>query len=233
MITVNHLTMRLSGGGHDVTILDDVSFHIRPKQRVAIVGPSGSGKSTLLGLIAGLDRPTAGSIQLDGMDITGMGESAMARYRREKIGYVFQSFHLIPTLTALENVALPLDLNGDSGQARAVELLSAVGLADRLHHYPAQLSGGEQQRVAVARAFVCRPPILLADEPTGNLDSTTGQQVIDLLLSLHRDQGSTLVLVTHDPALAGLMERVIRLRDGRIESDEWLGGKSDEWESAG
>lgn len=220
MISIQHLTMRLSGGGHDVTILDDVSLEIPHKQRIAIVGPSGSGKSTLLGLIAGLDRPTSGSILLDGVEITTMSESPMARYRREKIGYVFQSFHLIPTLTALENVSIPLELSGASGaRERAGALLAAVGLAGRLHHYPAQLSGGEQQRVAVARAFVCRPPILLADEPTGNLDSATGQQVVDLLLSLHRDYGTTLVLVTHDPMLASRMERVVGLRDGRIESD--------------
>lgn len=223
MIDIQHLTMRLSGGGHDVTILEDVTLEIPDKQRLAIVGPSGSGKSTLLGLMAGLDRPTTGSILIDGVEITTLAESPMARFRRMKIGYIFQSFHLIPTLTALENVALPLDLSGtmDSGD-RARELLAAVGLTDRLHHYPAQLSGGEQQRVAVARAFVCRPPILLADEPTGNLDSTTGRQVIDLLLSLYRDHGATLVLVTHDPMLASRMERVVGLRDGRIESDRWV-----------
>lgn len=220
MISIRHLTMRLSGGGHDVTILDDVSLEIPQKQRIAIVGPSGSGKSTLLGLIAGLDCPSSGSILLDGLEITTLSESPMARYRREKIGYVFQSFHLIPTLTALENVSIPLELSGSAGaRERAVALLAAVGLADRIHHYPTQLSGGEQQRVAVARAFVCRPPILLADEPTGNLDSATGQQVVDLLLSLHRDYGTTLVLVTHDPMLASRMERVVGLRDGRIESD--------------
>jgi putative ABC transport system ATP-binding protein len=220
MITVTHLNMRLSAGGQPITILDDVSLEIPEKQMVAIVGPSGSGKSTLLGLIAGLDKPTSGSIMLAGVEITTLGESAMARYRRQKIGYIFQSFHLIPTLTALENVAVPLELTGDPNTAaRAAELLAAVGLQDRQGHYPVQLSGGEQQRVAVARAFACRPPILLADEPTGNLDSTTGRQVIDLLLGLNRDHGSTLILVTHDQALASCAERVIALRDGRIESD--------------
>ena len=155
-----------------------------------MVGPSGSGKSTLLGLMAGLDRPTTGSIQLDGTDITTMGENQMARFRREKVGYIFQSFHLIPTLTAIENVAVPLELSGASRAAdRAAELLAAVGLSDRMGHYPVQLSGGEQQRVAVARAFACRPPILLADEPTGNLDSSSGAHVIELLLGLHRDYG--------------------------------------------
>lgn len=221
MIAISHITMRLTGGGHRITILEDVTLDIPEKQRVAIVGPSGSGKSTLLGLMAGLDRPTSGSIKLDGVEITTMPESALARYRREKIGYIFQSFHLIPTLTALENVLVPLELAGaPSAGARARDLLDAVGLKDRLHHYPVQLSGGEQQRVAVARAFACRPPILLADEPTGNLDSSTGQYVIDLLLDLHRDYGTTLVLVTHERDVALLMERVITLRDGRIESDE-------------
>ncbi|MCG3773713.1 MAG: putative ABC transporter ATP-binding protein [Nitrospira sp.] len=220
MISLSHLTMRLAGGGHQVTILDDVTLEIPDKQRVAIVGPSGSGKSTLLGLIAGLDRPTSGSITLNGVEISAMRESALARFRRDHIGYIFQSFHLIPTLTALENVLVPLELAGMStAQARATELLQTVGLGDRLHHYPVQLSGGEQQRVAVARAFSCHPPILLADEPTGNLDSTTGQQVMLLLHSLHRDFGATLVLVTHDRSMASSMERVIALRDGRIESD--------------
>ncbi|TLY29261.1 MAG: ABC transporter ATP-binding protein [Nitrospirae bacterium] len=221
MITVSHLTMRLIAGGHIITILDDITFEVPEKQMVAIVGPSGSGKSTLLGLIAGLDKPTAGSIRLDGVEITVMPESQVAPYRRQKIGYIFQSFHLIPTLNALENVAVPLELNGDlDAKNRAVELLAAVGLQDRQSHYPVQLSGGEQQRVAVARAFASHPPILLADEPTGNLDSATGRQVIDLILSLNRDHGSTLMLVTHDPDLASCAERIITLRDGRIESDE-------------
>lgn len=221
MIDVQHVSMRLSAGGHTVGILDDVSFEIPDKQMAAVVGPSGSGKSTLLGLMAGLDRPTAGSIIVDGVDITTLPEAAMAKFRRERIGYIFQSFHLIPTLTAIENVAVPLELSG-ARQARqhAGQLLAAVGLGDRLNHYPVQLSGGEQQRVAVARAFSCRPPILLADEPTGNLDSVTGLQVIELLLSFHRDYGTTLVLVTHDRALASQMQRIITLRDGRIEADE-------------
>lgn len=220
MIIVKQVSMVLEAAGRPVTILDRITFTIPAKQTVAIVGPSGSGKSTLLGLMAGLDRPTSGTIELDGTDITAMSESRMARFRREKIGYIFQSFHLIPTLTAMENVAVPLELNGDrrAGQ-RAAELLAAVGLSDRMGHYPVQLSGGEQQRVAVARAFACRPPILLADEPTGNLDSATGAQIIDLLLSLHRDHGTTLVLVTHDPMLATSLQRVVSLRDGRIESD--------------
>ena len=220
MITVNDLSMVLAAANRSVTILDRITFDIPAKQTVAIVGPSGSGKSTLLGLMAGLDRPSTGSIQLDGTDITTMGESRMARFRREKVGYIFQSFHLIPTLTAMENVAVPLELSGVSRAGdRAAELLAAVGLSDRMEHYPVQLSGGEQQRVAVARAFACRPPILLADEPTGNLDSSTGAHVIELLLALHRDSGTTLVLVTHDAALASSMQRVLSLRDGRLESD--------------
>lgn len=220
MIAIQHLFMCLSAGGHPVTILNNISLEIPDKQMVAIVGPSGSGKSTLLGLMAGLDKPTSGSILLDGIEITALAESEMARYRRQKIGYIFQSFHLIPTLTALENVAVPLELAGSPrANGRAEELLAAVGLRERKDHYPVQLSGGEQQRVAVARAFACRPPILLADEPTGNLDSTTGRQVIDLLLALNRDQGSTLILVTHDQTLASHAERIITLRDGRIESD--------------
>jgi putative ABC transport system ATP-binding protein len=223
MIAIRHLSMRLTAGGRRVTILDDVTLSIPPKQMVAVMGPSGSGKSTLLGLIAGLDRPTDGAIVLDGIDITTLSESRMAKFRRIKIGYIFQSFHLIPTLTALENVLVPLELAGDAAaKDLAAELLHAVGLQNRVHHYPVQLSGGEQQRVAVARAFACRPPILLADEPTGNLDSQTGRHVMDLLLSLHRDYGTTLVLVTHDRAIASLMHRVIALRDGRIESDDLI-----------
>ena len=224
MIEIRQLRMRLPAGGQLVTILDDITVEIPHKQLVAIVGPSGSGKSTLLGLIAGLDQPTSGSIMVDGVEITTLPEQAMARYRRDKIGYIFQSFHLIPTLTALENVAVPLELRGDRDAfRRASELLNAVGLLDRQSHYPVQLSGGEQQRVAVARAFVGQPPVLLADEPTGNLDSHTGQQVIDLMLRLNRDRGSTLMLVTHDEALASCAERIITLRDGRIASDRLNG----------
>ena len=220
MIRVANLTMQLRGGGQAVSILKDVSFVVPPGQIVSIVGPSGSGKSTLLGLLAGLDIPTSGSIQLDGREITTWTESQLADFRRQHIGYVFQSFHLIPTLTALENVALPLELNGaSSANVRAGELLEAVGLQDRRGHYPAQLSGGEQQRVAVARAFSCRPRILLADEPTGNLDSATGQRMIDLLLALHREYGSTFVLVTHDATLADQTERIITLHDGMIVSN--------------
>ena len=221
MIRVENLTMQLRGGGHVVSILKGLNFEVPHKQMVSIVGPSGSGKSTLLGLLAGLDKPTAGSIRLNGREITTWTESQLAHFRRQNIGYLFQAFHLIPTLTALENVMLPMELSNDSSAPdRAQDLLEAVGLQDRQGHYPTQLSGGEQQRVAVARAFSCRPPILLADEPTGNLDSATGQLVVDLLLRLHRDQGSTLLLVTHDPTLAEQTERIITLHDGTIVSDE-------------
>jgi len=221
MIQIRNLSMRLTSSGREVSILDAITLDVPAKQFLAIVGPSGSGKSTLLGLIAGLDTPTAGSISLDGVELTSLSDDQLARLRREKIGYVFQSFHLIPTLTALENIAVPLELAGDpESAAKASILLQAVGLEQRAHHYPVQLSGGEQQRVAVARAFANRPAILLADEPTGNLDTVTGQQVIELLIRLNRDQGCTLVLVTHDPALAVHADRVVRLVDGRIAADE-------------
>ncbi len=221
MIEVTNVSKTMSSGGAPLPILRDVSFAVPQGQFVAIVGASGSGKSTLLGLMAGLDSVTAGSIKLDGIDITNLPEDAMARIRGKKIGFVFQSYQLIPTLTALENVLLPLELNaGDGGAGRARELLSSVGLADRMHHYPVQLSGGEQQRVALARAFVLKPPIILSDEPTGNLDTANGSRVLDLLLALNREQGTTLVVVTHDPVLAGHATRRITLRDGALISDE-------------
>jgi putative ABC transport system ATP-binding protein len=224
MIDVRDVVMRLAGGSGPVTILDGVSLSVPAGQFVAVTGPSGSGKSTLLGLIAGLDRPTAGSIQVGGRDLGGLDEDGLARLRRDGIGYVFQSFLLIPTMTALENVAVPLELAGAADAAtRAAALLADLGLADRRHHYPAQLSGGEQQRVALARAFANRPPLLLADEPTGNLDSATGAQIIDLLLAWNRERGGTLVLVTHDPALAAHADRVVELRDGRITGDRLNG----------
>src|SRR5215831_9815891 len=221
MISVRSLGMRLESGGRPVDVLTDVSLEIPARQFAAIAGPSGSGKSTLLGLIAGLDRPTTGHIVVNDVELTGLDEDDLARFRRDAIGYVFQSFHLIPTLTALENVAVPLELGGDArALERARALLDEVGLGERGHHYPVQLSGGEQQRVAVARAVARRPTLLLADEPTGNLDSATGKQIIDLLVALNRTLGSTLVLVTHDPALAALADRVITLRDGRVATDE-------------
>jgi putative ABC transport system ATP-binding protein len=221
MISMRGISMRLASGGRAVNVLNDVSLDVPARQFLAVAGPSGSGKSTLLGLIAGLDRPTAGRIAVGGVEVTALGEDDLARFRRDTVGYVFQSFHLIPTLSALENVAVPLELTGEvSATARASALLAEVGLGDRAHHYPVQLSGGEQQRVAVARAIARRPPVLLADEPTGNLDSATGKQVIDLLVTLNRSLGSTLVLVTHDPALAAHADRIVTLRDGRIASDE-------------
>jgi putative ABC transport system ATP-binding protein len=198
-----------------------VSLDVPAGQFLAIAGPSGSGKSTLLGLIAGLDQPTAGRIEVAGVEITGLDEDGLARFRRDRIGYVFQSFHLLPTLTAAENGAVPLELAGETdAAARAAALLAEVGLAERAHHYPVQLSGGEQQRVAVARAMARRPALLLADEPTGNLDSATGKQIIELLVGMNRRLGATLVLVTHDTALAAHADRVVTLRDGRIVSDE-------------
>jgi len=217
MIRVRDLVMRLESGGRPVTILDGVSLDVAAGEVVAVTGPSGSGKSTLLGLIAGLDTPSGGSIAVDGVDVTRLGEAALARFRRRTIGFVFQSYHLIPTLTAAENVAVPLEL-ADAGAplATAARLLGEVGLAERAHHYPAQLSGGEQQRVAIARAVALSPPLLLADEPTGNLDSATGGAIVDLLLALNRERGSTLLLVTHDAELAARAVRAVALRDGRV-----------------
>ena len=217
MVRVRDLAMRLTGGGRPVTILDGVDLDVTEGEIVAVTGPSGSGKSTLLGLLAGLDTPTGGSIRVAGQEITGLDEVALARFRRDTIGYVFQSYHLIPTLTAVENVSVPLELGGCPPRRRRAEaLLDEVGLVDRGDHYPAQLSGGEQQRVALARAVARRPPLVLADEPTGNLDSETGAQIIELLLRLNRERGATILLVTHDAALAGRAERVIALRDGRV-----------------
>ena len=204
-------------------ILRGVDLSVPAGQFVAIMGASGSGKSTLLGLLAGLDSPTSGNIIIDGTDITHLKEDDLALVRGRKIGFVFQSYQLIPTLTAEENVLLPYELTGGdvaAGTKRARELLTNVGLGDRLDHYPVQLSGGEQQRVALARAFMGKPPLLMADEPTGNLDSTNGSHVLDLLLSLNQQEGTTLVLVTHDPALAARADRLVTLRDGVVISDE-------------
>ncbi|HEY3569776.1 MAG TPA: ABC transporter ATP-binding protein [Thermoanaerobaculia bacterium] len=220
-IELRQLTRRLPSGDRELTILDHVDLAIEPGELVAVLGPSGSGKSTLLALMAGLDRPTSGEIRIDGSPIQAMSEDELALLRRKKIGFVFQSFQLLSNLTARENVLLPIELLGlPDPFARADELLAAVGLADRGHHYPSQLSGGEQQRVALARAFAARPPILLADEPTGNLDGATGRRVLELLLELRAREGTTLVLVTHDPAVAALAGRQIHLRDGRVERDE-------------
>jgi putative ABC transport system ATP-binding protein len=220
LIQVRALTKSIDTGTHRVEILKGIDLEIPRGQFAAIMGPSGSGKSTLLGLLAGLDTPTSGQVILDGEDITHLAEDDMALLRGRKIGFVFQSYHLISTLTAEENVLLPMELAGAEagGRERARELLERVGLSGRSDHYPVQLSGGEQQRVALARAFALRPPILLADEPTGNLDSTTGSAVLELLLALNREQGTTMVLVTHEQSLAESADRRIVLRDGLVVS---------------
>jgi putative ABC transport system ATP-binding protein len=220
LIQVRALTKSIDTGTHRVEILKGIDLEIPRGQFAAIMGPSGSGKSTLLGLLAGLDTPTSGRVILDGEDITHLGEDDMALLRGRKIGFVFQSYHLISTLTAEENVLLPMELAGAEagGRERARELLERVGLGGRKDHYPVQLSGGEQQRVALARAFALSPPILLADEPTGNLDSATGSAVLELLLALNREQGTTLVLVTHEASLAESADRRIVLRDGLVVS---------------
>lgn len=204
-------------GESDLTVLDAIDFEIREGERLALVGPSGSGKTTLLGLCAGLDLASSGSVRLLGQPLEDLDEDARARLRGAKVGFVFQNFQLVPTLTALENVAVPLDLRGEPGSAeKAAALLKRVGLGERLGHFPVQLSGGEQQRVALARAFINEPEILFADEPTGNLDAVNGDTIIDLLFGLNEEHGTTLVLVTHDPALASRCDRVIRLRSGRL-----------------
>ena len=220
-IELRQLTRKLPSGGRELTILDRVDLTFQAGEFAAVLGPSGSGKSTLLALMAGLDRPSSGEVIVDGTPIQAMSEDGLALLRRHKIGFVFQSFQLLGNLTARENVLLPIELLGQPDPVgRADELLAAVGLDDRGHHYPSQLSGGEQQRVALARAFAARPPILLADEPTGNLDGTTGRKVLELLTELRRREGTTLILVTHDPAVAALADRRIHLRDGRVELDE-------------
>lgn len=221
MLSASNLTKEYQSGDHRLTVLRDVNFSIEQGQFVAIVGPSGSGKTTLLGLLAGLDTPSRGTVQLDGTDITALDEDARARLRGEKVGFVFQSFQLITTLTAIENVQVPLELRGENHAVeRARDVLQRVGLGDRLDHFPTQLSGGEQQRVAIARAFANRPRILFADEPTGNLDSDTGSRIVELLETLNRESGSTVVLVTHDLTLARRARRIIRLSDGLVVSDE-------------
>ena len=223
MLRCESLTQTYRSGGRELTVLKDISFTLEPGGFLAIVGPSGSGKTTLLGLLAGLDRPAQGRVWLDGTELGPLDEDARARVRAEKVGFVFQSFQLIPTLTARENVEIPLELapanGGGSWTARADDLLTRVGLAGRAHHYPAQLSGGEQQRVALARAFSNRPRILFADEPTGNLDARTGASVIDLMTELNRELGTTLVLVTHDAELAARARRTLRLADGVVVAD--------------
>ena len=220
MLVARQLTKEFQSGTHQLTVLRDVSFSIAQGAFVAIVGPSGSGKTTLLGLLAGLDTPSHGTVILDGVDLGKLTEDQRARLRGEKVGFIFQSFQLIPTLTALENVQVPLELRGEAGAAaRAVELLSRVGLKDRIDHFPSQLSGGEQQRVAIARAFSNRPRILFADEPTGNLDANTGGRIVELIEELNRESGTSVVLVTHDLTLAARAGRMIRLADGIVVED--------------
>jgi putative ABC transport system ATP-binding protein len=233
VIVVEDLRKSIRNGARTVDILKGIRFEVPRGQFVAIMGSSGSGKSTLLGLLAGLDTPSAGEVRLNGTAISYLPEDKLAKVRGRTVGFVFQSYQLVPTLTALENVLLPYELNAenadaDTGLRRARELLVNVGLGDRMDHYPVQLSGGEQQRVALARAFILRPPIVLADEPTGNLDTTNGAHVLELLLNLNRSEGTTLVLVTHDPMLAGYADRRIVLRDGLVVSDELVAKTSEE-----
>jgi putative ABC transport system ATP-binding protein len=223
ILEVRGLFKRIHSGTHQVEILRGIDFAVARGEVLAIRGPSGSGKSTLLGLMAGLDAPSEGAVLIDGQDITGLDEDSLAILRAREIGFVFQSYQLVPTLTAEENVLLPLDLIGEGdrgGMERARALLAHVGLGERCDHYPVQLSGGEQQRVALARAFIGRPPLILADEPTGNLDTVNGAMVLEMLEQLNRREGATLVLVTHDAALAAHAGRIVTLQDGRIVSDE-------------
>ena len=219
IVRVSALTKQVATGDAQLTILRDVSFEITPREAVAIVGVSGSGKSTLLGLLAGLDTPSAGRVLINEQDLGALDEDGRAALRGRMVGFVFQSFQLLPAMTALENVMLPMELAGNlAAHDAAAAMLARVGLADRRHHYPKQLSGGEQQRVAIARAFVTRPALLLADEPTGNLDAATGAQVIDLMFELNQENGTTLLLVTHDEALSQRCHRVLRLAGGRLEN---------------
>ena len=222
-LNVQHLTKTYGTGPNALTVLDDVSFSLAAGSTCAVVGPSGSGKTTLLGLCAGLDRASSGSVALDSVDLDGLDEDQRAHLRSAKVGFVFQTFQLIPTLSALENAMVPLELRREPNpRERAIDLLNRVGLGDRLHHYPAQLSGGEQQRVALARAFINRPALLFADEPTGNLDDGTSSKVRDLLFSLNQESGATLILVTHDLTLARLTQRIIRLQGGRVADDQLI-----------
>jgi len=218
VISLTGIDLSLGRGAAKVHILKGIDLRVGPGETVGLIGPSGSGKSTLLMVMAGLERPDAGEVVVKGASFNALDEDGLARFRGREIGIVFQSFHLIPTMTALENVAVPLELAGNTdATARATRELQAVGLGERLHHYPAQLSGGEQQRVALARALAPDPAILLADEPTGNLDETTGQQIVDLLFTMHETRDTTLVLVTHDASLAQRCGRTVKLRSGRID----------------
>lgn len=226
ILEVTNLTQQFRSGERELTVLDHVTFAVEAGTTCSIVGPSGSGKTTLLGLCAGLDRPTIGEVTLNGVSLGSLDEDERAEVRNKHVGFVFQTFQLVPTLTALENVMVPLELRGTQSskvQKGAEELLNQVGLADRMNHYPTQLSGGEQQRVAIARAFINKPKILFADEPTGNLDTETGSTIEDLLFDLNKASGTTLVLVSHDLSLAEKCQRIIRLKNGKIFKDEWIG----------
>jgi len=228
MIELRDVSKTVTSGSEPLTILQPLTLRIPRGEFVAIVGPSGSGKSTLLGLIAGLDAPTSGHVIIDGVDITELGEDALARLRGEKIGFVFQFFHLIPSLTAFENVVVPMEISGArDAQSRTNALLEEVGLTGRSHHYPSQLSGGEQQRVALARALANDPPIVLADEPTGNLDSTNGRHIMELLRSIHSTRGTTVVLVTHDAELAAMADSRLIMRDGRVVETDLVAAHSE------
>ncbi len=222
ILQINNLHRLFKSGNKTLTVVNNISFSIQEKTSCAIVGPSGSGKTTLLGLCAGLDRPSSGNVILNGTDLSPLNEDERAAVRNKDVGFVFQTFQLIPTLTALENVMVPLELRGDATKdvrVRALELLKEVGLEDRSHHYPTQLSGGEQQRVAIARAFINEPKILFADEPTGNLDSETGALIEELIFNLNTQLGTTLILVTHDLELANKCSRIIKLKNGQLDSD--------------
>ena len=222
ILSIQNLSKTYTSGERSLTVLDHVSFEVEPGAIVSIVGPSGSGKTTLLGLCAGLDRASSGSVILNGVKLDKLDEDERALVRNQYVGFIFQSFQLLPTLTALENVMVPLELRGQTKvQPFAMELLDRVGLADRSHHYPIQLSGGEQQRISMARAFANQPKILFADEPTGNLDEETSNKVEDLLFELNREAGTTLVVVTHDLELAGKTQRIIRLKGGKLVSDDY------------
>lgn len=225
MLEVTNLTQQFRSGDRELTVLDHVDFSVETGTTCSIVGPSGSGKTTLIGLCAGLDRPTDGEVSLNGVKLGPLDEDERAEVRNKHVGFVFQTFQLVPTLTALENVMVPLELRGKKTsdvQLEAEKLLHDVGLGERMSHYPAQLSGGEQQRVAIARAFINKPKILFADEPTGNLDTETGERIEDLLFDLNKASGTTLVLVTHDLSLAEKCQRIIRLKNGKIFKDEWI-----------
>ena len=224
ILKIAELEKTYTSGSKNLTVLADVSFEVEKGSTFAIVGPSGSGKTTLLGLCAGLDHPTAGSVELCGQNLQGLDEDERAELRRKEVGFIFQNFQLLPTLTALENVIVPLELQGEKNpQKTGMELLQKVGLADRSHHYPSQLSGGEQQRVALARAFSNKPSILFADEPTGNLDDATGDKVVDLMFQLNKEAGTTLVIITHDLELANKTQQILRLKGGKIISNKSIG----------